>query len=231
MEFTQSPLWKGSTRLEWRTTPLGDNLLGSLGYARKLSRDWTMLGRTLWDQMNSDQLRGRTQVGFAWRETDRNRINALFRVENRLDRTDATGNPTTRTIANIAAALINMQPKPSLTLSARYAAKRATDTRDGIATSSTAHLMMGRVITDLSTRFDLGLIGSVLGNGSFSERRYGVGAEVGAVLMRNLRLAVGYNLFGFTDRDFESLGYTQRGPYVEFGFKFDEGILNAGKKD
>jgi len=45
-----------------------------------------------------------------------------------------------------------------------------------------------------------------------------------------MRVAGGYNLFGFTDRDFESLGYTQRGPYVEFGFKFDEGLLSREKK-
>jgi len=230
-EFTQSPLWKGTSRLEWRTTPAGDNLLGSLGYARKLSRDWTMLGRTLWDQMNTEQLRGRSQVGFAWRQTDRNRVNALFRLENRLDRTDAQGDSTTRTTANIAAILVNVQPSPTVTFSTRYAGKRANDQRGGLSTPSSAHLLMGRTIVDLTKRFDLGVIGSVLGNGAFSERRYGAGAEVGAVLMRNLRLAAGYNVFGFTDRDFESLGYTQRGPYLEFGFKFDESVLGAGRKN
>jgi hypothetical protein len=126
---------------------------------------------------------------------------------------------------------VNMQLKPSVTVSARYAGKRAADTRDGIATPSAAHLVMARTIIDLTHRLDLGLIGSVLGNGSFAERRYGTGVELGAVVMRNVRLAAGYNVFGFTDRDFESLGYTQRGPYVEFGFKFDEALLNAGRKE
>lgn len=230
LEWTKSATWKGTSRLEWRTTPAGDNLLVSLGYAHKLSRDWTMLGRTLWDQMSTAQLRGRSQVGLAWRQTDRNRVNALFRLENRLDRTNALGEPTSRSVANVAAVLLNMQPIPRLTLSTRYAGKVADDARNGVTARSTAQLLMGRAILDLSRRFDLGVIGSAIGNRTFSERRYGVGGELGVVLMRNMRVAGGYNLFGFTDRDFEALGYTQRGPYVEIGFKFDEALFSKKKR-
>jgi uncharacterized repeat protein (TIGR01451 family) len=226
LEWTSAANWKGTSRIEWRTTPAGDHVLGSLGYARKLSRDWTMLGRTLWDQMPTSQLRGRSQVGFAWRQTDQNRINALFRLENRLDRTDALGAPTSRTTANVAAFLLNLQPVPTLTLSTRLAGKMSADTRDGVTSRATAQLLMGRAIVDLSTRFDLGLIGSTLGSANFGERQYGLGMEFGVVLMRNLRLAGGYNLFGFTDRDFALLGHTQRGPYLEFGLKFDERLFN-----
>ena len=231
LEWTSAANWKGTSRIEWRTTPAGDQLLGSLGYARKLSRDWTMLGRTLWDQMPSSQIRGRSQLGFAWRQTDESRINALFRLENRLDRTDAQGEPTSRTTANVAAFLLNMQPVPTLTLSTRFAGKMSADTRDGVTSRTTAQLLMGRAIVDLSTRFDLGLIGSTLGSANFAERQYGLGTEFGMVLLRNLRLAGGYNLFGFTDRDFALLGYTQRGPYMEFGLKFDERLFNKKEEE
>jgi hypothetical protein len=73
------------------------------------------------------------------------------------------------------------------------------------------------------------VIGSVMGTQGFSQRRYGLGGELGVVVMRNLRLAGGYNLFGFTDRDFDSLGYTQRGAYLEFGFKFDELLFKGSQ--
>ena len=231
MEWTHAATWKSTARLEWRSSPTGDNLLGSFGYARKLSRDWTTLTRTLWDQSNTIALRGRSQVALTWRETDRNRINALFRLENRLDRTNATGEPTQRTTANIAAALINMQYSPRLSLSTRYAAKLANDLRDGQTTSSSAHLLMARTIYDVSARTDVGVIGSIMGTSGFSQRRYGLGAEVGRVVMRNLRLAGGYNVFGFTDRDFESMGYTKRGPYLEFGFKFDEALFGNSQRN
>jgi hypothetical protein len=117
-----------------------------------------------------------------------------------------------------------------VTFSTRYAGKLASDTRDGIRDRTSAQLLMGRTIVDLTKRVDVGLIGSVLGDGKFTERRYGMGVELGAVVMRNLRLAGGWNIFGFADRDFDSLGYTQRGPYLEFGFKFDEELFRKGGK-
>ena len=205
-------------------------MFGTLGYARKLSRDFTLLGRTGWDALQGSTLRGRSQLGLAWRQTDRNTFNALLRYENHLDQSTAVGSPQTRTIADVMAALVNIQPAPWWTLSTRYAAKIARDRVDGVMAENTAHLLMARSVHDLSRRVDVGVIGSVLGNGSFSERRYGLGGELGLVVMRNLRLAGGYNLFGFSDKDFQSLGYTQRGPYLEFGFKFDETLFGSPRR-
>ncbi len=229
LEFTQSQLWKGSTRLEWRTSSAGDNFLGTAGYMRKLTPDWTVLSRTLWEVLTTDQTRGRSQIGLAWRQTDVNGTNALFRLENRYDLTEIPGAFDTETNANIAALLFNTQPKQHLTLSGRYAAKITNERKDGETQRSTGQLLMGRSIYDFTPRVDGGLIGSIIGDGSFGQRRYGIGAELGVIVMRNLRLAGGYNLFGFTDKDFESLGYTQKGPYLEFGFKFDESLFSGSK--
>ena len=227
MEWTKASLWKSTARLEYRSSPGGNNVLGSVGYARKLNRDWTMLGRSLFDQMTGSAVRARSQLGFAWRETDRNRVSALFRVENRLDRADAVGAPTSRTTSNVAAMLVNTQMTPRLTMSARYAAKRANDLRENVRTISSAHLLMGRTVYDINRKLDVGVIGSLLGSDGFSQRRYGAGGELGVVVMKNLRLAAGYNVFGFTDRDFESLGYTQKGLYLDIGFKFDEALFKS----
>ena len=229
LELTGSALWKSTARLEWRNSSTGDDLLGSFGYARKLNRDWSMLARTVWDQLNTEQVRGRSVLGLAWRQTDYNGVDALFRIENRVDRTNAQGTPTTLSVANIAALLLNVQPDPRLTFSARYAAKFANDEKDGATTRTVSQLVMGRTIYDVNRWLDLGLIGSVLGDASFGQRAYGVGTEAGFIVVRNLRLALGYNFFGFTDRDFSALGYTQQGPYLEFGFKFDEGLLGIGR--
>ncbi|MGH7526622.1 MAG: hypothetical protein ACREMX_07945 [Gemmatimonadales bacterium] len=61
-----------------------------------------------------------------------------------------------------------------------------------------------------------------------TSRRYGLGIEGGRLLTRNLRLAAGYNLFGFSDRDLTSAGYTSHGLYLDLGFKFDEALFGAG---
>ena len=39
IEYTRSPLWKGTLRAEYRNASSGDNFLATLGYARKLTRD------------------------------------------------------------------------------------------------------------------------------------------------------------------------------------------------
>jgi hypothetical protein len=227
MEWTKASLWKSTARLEYRSSPTGNNVLGSFGYARKLNRDWTMLGRSLFDQMTGSAVRARSQLGLAWRETDRNRVSALFRVENRLDRADAQGAPTSRSNSNVVAALLNVQATPHLTFSTRYAAKRTNDLRESVRMLGSAHLLMGRAIYDISRRVDVGVIGSILGSDGFAQRRYGAGGELGLVVMKNLRLATGYNVFGYTDRDFEALGYTQKGLYLDIGFKFDEALFKG----
>lgn len=231
VEWTRPSLWKSTARLEFRNADTGDNMLGSFGYARKLTRDWTFLGRTLWDvaDIESKQTRGWSQLGFAWRQTDRNRWNAVMRYENKVEHMGAvTTTPTTETVAHILAALVNVQPTERLTLSGRYAAKSARDEVGIISSRSTAQLLMGRGIFDLNRRLDAGIIGSLLATDGLSSRQYGLGGEVGLLVMKNLRIAGGYNLFGFTDKDLNSFGTTRKGAYLELGFKFDESLFGVG---
>ena len=53
---------------------------------------------------------------------------------------------------------------------------------------------------------------------------YGAGAEVGRLLARNLWLAAGWNVAGFSSAGSEA-GRTERGPFVSLRFKFDEASL------
>jgi hypothetical protein len=93
-DHQQSAL-EGDGADKWRTSPTGDNLLGSLGYARKISRDFTFLGRSLFDRIPLDQWRERTQL-IAWRQTDVNRWNALARYEHHYDSADSSLAPGLR---------------------------------------------------------------------------------------------------------------------------------------
>ena len=87
---------------------------------------------------------------------------------------------------------------------------------------------MGRATYDLTRSWDVGLISSLLVADGGAARRYGAGAEIGRLVATNLRLAVGYNLFGYREKDLDSFGYTSRGAYVEFAFKFDETLFGRG---
>ncbi len=231
VEWTRPSLWKTTARLEFRDADNGDNFLASLGYARKLSRDWTLLGRTLWDvyDIQQNQTRGWSQLGLAWRQTDRNRWNALMRYENRLTRLGSIGTTlATENMAHILAGLVNFQPTARVTLSGRYAGKLARDDIGTLSTTTNAQLFMGRGIFDLNRHLDAGIIGSVLATDGFGSRSYGLGGELGVIMLRNLRIAGGYNLFGFTDKDLNTFGTTRKGAYLELGFKFDESLFGLG---
>ena len=230
MEWTRAETWKSTARVELRDADSGDNRLLSLGIARKLSRDFTLLGRTLWDDFAAArrETRGFSQAGLAWRQSGVNRWNALARYEHRYEGLGALAATSgTRDVAHIAAAIVNYQPAAPLTFSGRYAAKYATSRLDATERSSTAQLFMGRGVLDLSRRFDVGLITSALTGGGNADRQFGLGGELGLILMKNVRVAGGYNVFGFTDRDFSSFGTTRRGAFIEFGLKFDEGMFGG----
>ena len=80
---------------------------------------------------------------------------------------------------------------------------------------------------DLTPRWDVAVTGSFLGSDGFRTRESGFGAEVGRRLVKNLRLAVGYNVFGFRDDDLTGVRSTTRGPYLDIGMKFDEGLFGT----
>jgi uncharacterized repeat protein (TIGR01451 family) len=227
VEYTGSPVWKGSGRLEYRDSPTGDNFLGTLGYARKLDESVTLLARSMWNLFGGDQWRERSQIGLAFRQAAADRWTGLTSYEHRFERLDL-GAGTSHHTASVVAGVLNFQARPELSLSWRYAGKIATDELAGLSTHSNAQLLMQRTIVDLSSRWDAGVIGSILVSDGFDSRRYGFGIEVGRLLMRNLRLAAGYNVFGFSDRDLISAGYTNQGLYLDLGFKFDEALFGEG---
>jgi hypothetical protein len=226
VEYTRSPLWRATARAEYRDAVGGDNFLATAGYARKLSRDFTVLGRGLWNALPSEQFRVRGQLGLAWRETDRNRWNGLARVEHGVDRllNGPAGALTSRQV-NVASAHLNYQPVLRLTLSAQYAGKWMRQD-DGLESRTVSQLGQLRAIYDVHRDWDVGLQAGGFWQSGFDSWRFGTGAELGRRLMRNLRVAAGYNVFGFRDRDLRETDYTLRGAYVRLDFKFDETLFD-----
>ena len=219
-EYTTNPAWRGTARLEYRFAPAGDDFLGTVGYARKLDRDWTVLGRALYNTFGNGGKRTRNQIGFAWRETDRNRWNGLARWENRFERLSPNSAAETVKKSTILAANLNYQPLSSVWLSGRFAGKWASDRSNAVETSTRATLISVRGLYDFLPRWDAGLIGSTLWSGG---TQFGLGLELGRVVVKNLRAAVGYNVFGFRDGGLGGDGSaTDHGLYLHFGFKFDE---------
>ncbi len=235
LEYTRNPDWKASTRLELRASEPNDSLLHTFAYARRIDQDWTFLGRTivyLVDNQNpgvGDKQQARFQAGLAWRQTEASVWNALGKYEYKIENDDTQPGQSLRRQVHILSLDANYQPHRDWQLSGHYAGKLSFDKSNGARDAYHAHLLASRAVYELTERWDAGLVGSALFSGGFRSVQYGFGPEVGFTLRRSARIAIGYNFFGFQDRDLSAENYTQRGVYLALRLKFDESLVGLGK--
>ncbi|WP_303748228.1 Ig-like domain-containing protein [Stenotrophomonas pigmentata] len=255
LDYSANPLWRGAIRAEHRisedvpgTTDSNEAFKTTLlqfMVARKLSRDWTLLGRNYLLATNyeerGDVLQDRFQIGLAYRDTDRNRINALMRYEYKLER-DESGltllngdvvsgtSQDVRTRAHIVSTHADWHPSRPWWLTGRIAGKWQRDQfayGDGsrVNSSFNAVLVSGRVVYDITENWDIGVLGSTF-RGQYGANQFAYGMEVGRLLRQNLWLSAGYNWTGFEgDSDLNGYEYTQQGFFLRLRFKFDEDLF------
>ena len=230
LEYTGSELWKGSGRVEWRQDDDSTNHLVTLGLARKLDRDWTLLARDYFNQVKprtasgSDSRQNRFQVGFAYRPVDNNRFDALGTLEVRNEFSGGT-DALDRDV-RIASLRANYHPSRPWWVSGRFAHKRVDELLAGsVRDNYSASLAGARVTYDITNRWTVGGLFSVL-QGTGGSRQYAYGLEVGYVLMDNLWATLGYNWRGFHDKDISS-EYTNRGWVLGMRYKFDEDLFRG----
>ena len=234
VDYTASEFWKGSGRLEWRQDASYTNYLLTVGVARKLDRDWTLLAR---DYLTLTSPRGNVsnvgavtgtrrqnqfQLGFAFRPVDNNQFDALGLYE-RKSQTDPTA--LIKSTTDIISFRGNYHPSRAWLVSGRYAFKKVDELLLGtIQDNYHAQLFGGRVTYDVTNRWTVGGIFTVL-QGKGGARQYAYGLELGYVVMDNLYATVGYNWRGFRDDELADGNYTNRGWVLGMRYKFDEDIF------
>jgi hypothetical protein len=233
IEYTANPLWKASARLEYRDSTRNDSWLASGGLAWKIARDWSMLARTVYLRTENDSpgvggtTQTRLQLGAAYRETDTNRWNWLSLVEQRYEADSSQAGLALHRSVQIASMHIDYQPRRAWLATGRLAAKVVDEDSLGLSSRYAGQLVSARLMHDLSARWDVSVQVSALFGDRASTGQYGVGMEVGYLLTKNLWLSVGYNVFGFYDRDLTAADYLDRGAFVRLRFKFDERSLQS----
>ncbi|MDH4164283.1 MAG: OmpA family protein [Nitrospirota bacterium] len=75
---------------------------------------------------------------------------------------------------------------------------------------------------DITKQWDIGLRGLRLHSWAIGQTSYGAGASVGFNAAKNLWVSLGYNITGFTDRDFSNADFTTQGPFIKLRMKFDQ---------
>jgi uncharacterized repeat protein (TIGR01451 family) len=236
IEYTRNPDWKGTTRLELRTSPSNDSLLNTVGYARKVSRDWTFLSKGILLMVDNkgpsagDKTQGRVQTGFAYRQTETDRWNGLIKYEYKYEADGSIPAAALRRNVNMLSLDVNYQPSADWSLSAHYAGKLAIDDVEGADQLYHAHLLGGRASYDLTRRWDIGVNANTLVSGDGRQQQYAFGPEIGFLIRNNLRIGVGYNVVGFRDADLAADGYTNPGVFLNLRLKFDETLFARGDK-
>ncbi|MDQ3215063.1 MAG: hypothetical protein M3P99_03150 [Pseudomonadota bacterium] len=252
VDYTADPLWKGLARLEWRrlfdadATPTlderQDSWLSTFVVARKLSRDWTLLTRNylLFSDFaaTGHRVQDRFQIGAAYRDTLRNRSNVLTKYEFKIERDESalpspivgTPDAASKRDVHIVSIIGDWHPTRDWWLTGRAAAKSVDETFSGVNVPRySAYLLGGRAIVDITERFDVGVLTSVLFSSEGRSRQGAIGLEVGAVVRENLRVSLGYNVTGFRDRDLTGSEYTAQGFFLRLRYKFDEELLKAAE--
>jgi hypothetical protein len=232
LQYTASPDWKGSTKVEWSKSETAETWLSSLGAAIKLNPDVTGLARAVYNEqlglgatVGSVYLR-QGQVGFAYRPVDNDVWNALAWIEYKrsFNSTLGTGLDIDES-ADIFSTHVNYQVDADWVINGRYGIKRAVDYAAGIITPYTAQILGARSVWDLNAHWDAGLQYFIETGDIGAGRQQAIGGEVGYLVMQNVWLSIGYNLLGFRDPDLASEDYTQREFYLRLRVKFDENLF------
>lgn len=222
LSYTNNKNWQGNMRVERRISDAENTWLGSIGFARRLGNNWSLLAKNIYNLQTSNDdrwLRNRTQIGLAYRPALTNRWNSLWKYEYRLEEKETEGYER---FSHIFSTHLHYQLTPSLLSSSRLAFKTVEEHLDDTIYRYNGYLASLRLTQDLGSRFNVSLLGTATGENDFDSFSYGLGGEVGVILKKNLWFAVGYNVFGYKDEDFAAQEYTSEGLYLRLRYKFDE---------
>jgi hypothetical protein len=226
--------WNLSNRLEVRTSDTDDKWGIVSAFVGEPKEGWGWSARCqVFDTKSSAGLKnvnGELRLGMVYRPLYTkwiilDRLDFLY--DKQMSETVATTetlatsfNSENRRIVNNLSANFKMDNKTQISLF--YGAKYALDSIDGTDYSGYTDLIGIEGRYDLTKKWDIGIRGSVLHSWNASQINFSAGPSVGYNVIKNAWISLGYNLAGFTDKDFSASNYTAQGPYVRFRFKFDQ---------
>ena len=161
-----------------------------------------------------------------------NAYNLLARYEHRTERDSLAGSTLPKRDVNIVSAHGDWHPERVWHINGRVAVKHVNETfvadADTVNDAFSAWLLGGRLMLDLTDRWSVGVLGSMLQQTQGGKAvQFGYGVEVGYAITSNLWFNVGYTWRGLNDRDLLASEYRNRGIFLGLRMKFDENIWGA----
>ncbi|MCZ6618563.1 MAG: OmpA family protein [Gammaproteobacteria bacterium] len=121
----------------------------------------------------------------------------------------------------------NRRISASSQISLQYAFKYVKTNFDATEFSGYTDLLGFDFRRGFNAKWDGGLHASIYHSYATDTFDYGFGVDVGYNLRDNIWLNLGYNLFGFHDRDFAAARYTAQGPFITIGIRADQTSLKG----
>ena len=224
-------LWSWNGRGEFRTSPSEEKwgvLSALLGEPKQ---GWGVSARLQLfhtDTAAQDTVNADLRLGLVYRPLQTRWI-ILDRLDLLYDRQSggSWSSDNRRIVNNLSA---NFRPDRKLQFSLQYGAKYVLETLDSSEFSGYTDLVGVEGRYDITSKWDLGVRGSLLHTWGSGELAGSSGVSVGYNIVENAWLSLGYNLTGFSDKDFSASNYTARGPYMRFRFKFDQNSVQEALK-
>jgi uncharacterized repeat protein (TIGR01451 family) len=237
LDWSEDPVWKGSARMEIRSSRAADQILQTMAAAVKLDSSWTGLFRHALSFGGSLTATGREarehlQAAFAYRDAGAARLgtpplgrwDGLARWELRYERQPGSG-LRHRRVANVVGVNGTGRFPRGWASNLAWAGKLTRDESEGLVTSGGAQWLHGRVLLEFAGVWDAGVSASVLSGRSLAERHTGLGIEIGRQLPAGTWVSIGYNHFGYRDDELTSEEWTRSGGYLRIRTRFDEALF------
>ncbi len=236
---------KTTGKYEIRKTPDSINDLAEVGIDFKIKSGFSFIGknrfyREIWRKRPDEPqfIKNHTIAGIALRPENTNIINALAKVDVKYNDNAPTGSNMEPFLANKSLVVIGstdliLQPIRHIELYGKYAIKWRReedfdpenfdpDTMEPLQTTSTTNLYISRLRLELNNYIDIAGEYRLLYQHAIKEFEHGASTELGLWFIPNLRIAIGYNFLGTSDKDkdFPESKYWARGPFVRLSLKY-----------
>jgi uncharacterized repeat protein (TIGR01451 family) len=230
LEYLPKDNLKITTRLESRKGGADKSDLAEISAVYKAGEDLHLLfkERYFTNIFSSQSVRKNSShsiFGIAFRPIRHDRFNAMakYELKNGIDSVSVPGYDGDAIILSLQA---GFRIAPDFRVSGRFAKK----TLNGFGSSWATTLYSGKIVHDVTDRFDVTLEYRVMsGEGLSSELRGGT-AELGFRIKNDLFLSAGYSSDKFS-ADLTGDDYEGKGPYMRLKFKFSESDFNKNNKN
>ena len=163
-------------------------------------------------------------VGLAYRPVESNDVNIIGKFEYK-ENDNHYVTPYDDSRAIISSVHAYFEPIRRFELGLKFAYKVALDGSDVYAITTHSSFYLARGTYDINEKMDVAAEFRTLMQVEANDMLYGYSAEVGYVVVKNLRLAAGYNFKGYVERDLVDNNLWSAGPFLKFSLKFGEDLF------